>query len=230
MTNKPDLMKRLPDPLPANPLPVLAAWFDFAQEQAATPNPNAMVLATVDSKGGNPEPDARVVLCKSLDAEVGRLVFFTNYHSAKGRQLESVPSASAVFHWDGLELQARVKGPVRRCPASESDAYFNSRPLLSRLGAWASKQSQPVANRATLERQLAEIKARFSVEDPRNSREDQPIPRPEHWGGFELWAEVVELWIGQRGRLHERGRWRRSVDLDNTSPGSKDWEARRLQP
>lgn len=230
MTKTPEQMRRLPDPLPVDPMPTLAAWFAFARDQEITPNPNAMVLATIDSRQGAPEPDARVVLCKSLDAAAGRLVFYTNYHSVKGRQLESTPRASAVFHWDSLELQARVRGPVMRCPGSESDEYFNSRPLLSRLGAWASKQSQPVASRAALEQQLTEIKARFGVDDPRDPAEDKPIPRPEHWGGFELWAEVVELWIGQRGRLHERGRWRRAIDTGAAAPVTGEWEARRLQP
>lgn len=223
-------MRRLPDPLPTDPMPTLAAWLAYAQDNEITRNPNAMVLATIDTRQGAPEPDARVVLCKALDAASGRLVFYTNYHSAKGRQLENTPRASAVFHWDALDLQARVRGPVRRCPTSESDEYFNSRALLSRLGAWASKQSQPVASRATLEQQLADIKARFAVDDPRDPAQDKPIPRPEHWGGFELWAEVVELWIGQRGRLHERGRWRREVKLDTGKPVSGDWERRRLQP
>lgn len=230
MTDKPEMMRRLPDPLPTSPLPILEAWFHFAREHAATPNPNAMVLATIDRHDSAPTPDARVVLCKSLDPEAGRLVFYTNYHSAKGRQLDNLPRAAAVFHWDTLELQARISGPVRRCPPGESDAYFESRPLLSRLGAWASKQSQPVVSRAALEQQLEDIKRRFSIADPRDPDSDRPIPRPEHWGGFELWAEVVELWIGQRGRLHERGRWRRDLSLDGAVPETGGWQARRLQP
>lgn len=223
-------LKRLPEPLPAEPMQVLAAWLEYATDQALTPNPNAMTLATVDASVIPPQPDARIVLCKELDARLGRIVFFTNYHSAKGRELDRVARATAVFHWDKPELQARVRGPVARIPEQDSDEYFNSRPLLSRLGAWASKQSQPVANRAALVQQLEEIKARFGIRDPRDPAEDKLIPRPQYWGGFALWAEDMELWIGQRGRLHERGHWRRPLQPDGEHFACGAWQSRRLQP
>lgn len=223
-------LERLAEPLPPQPLHLLAQWLEYASAQEVTPNANAMTLATVDTSVRPPLPDARVVLCKSLDTDAGKLVFYTNYHSVKGRQLDLLPAATAVFHWDVLELQARIRGPVLRTPAAESDAYFNSRPLLSRLGAWASKQSQPVRDRASLEQQLEDIMARFGITDPGDPAQDKVIPRPEHWGGYELWAEVVELWIGQRGRLHERGRWRRQLKTDGDGFSAGAWESRRLQP
>ncbi len=223
-------LKRLPEPLPEDPLAILAGWLAHAIALGHTPNPNAMTLATVDTNGSRPDPDARIVLCKDLDTQAGRVVFFTNYHSAKGRQLEKLARAVAVFHWDHLDLQARLRGPVTRTPAAESDSYFSSRPLLSRLSAWASKQSQPVKDRAVLRQQLEDIKARFGVTDPLDPTQEKPIPRPAHWGGFQLWAEEVELWIGQRGRLHERARWRRSLQPDNDEFVAGSWQVRRLQP
>ncbi len=223
-------LERLPEPLPSEPMQLLAQWLQYAIEQEVSPNANAMALATVDTSVTPPLPDARVVLCKSLDAAAGKLVFYTNYHSVKGRQLDMLPIATAVFHWDVLELQARVRGPVTRTSAAESDAYFSSRPLLSRLGAWASKQSQPVRDRATLAQQLEDIMARFDISDPRDPEQDRVIPRPEHWGGYELWAQVVELWIGQRGRLHERGRWQRQLQADGDGFSAGAWQSRRLQP
>lgn len=231
MIKKDKQTTQLPEPLPADPMPLLELWFTQAKEQRLTPNPNAMVLATVDTSVSPPEADARTVLCKRLDAGKGLIVFYSNYHSVKGRQLERCRHAAAVFHWDALELQARVRGPVIRSPASESDEYFNSRPLISRLGAWASKQSQPIADRKALAAQFEAIKARFGVDDPRNPAEDKIIPRPQNWGGYRLWAEDVELWIGQRGRLHERGRWWRTLTADDEGGMlGGAWQSRRLQP
>lgn len=230
MQDQEAFIKQLPEPLPAEPMTLLAAWLAHASEIKLTPNPNAMILATVDASVSPPESDARTVLCKNLDTTKGIVVFYSNYHSAKGRQLDRVAHASAVFHWDALELQARVRGPVTRCPEEESDEYFDSRPLMSRLGAWASKQSQPVKDRAALVRQFEEIKGRFDIGDPRDPAEDKVIPRPQHWGGYRLWAQDVELWIGQRGRLHERGRWWRSLSADGDLFTGGPWQARRLQP
>ncbi len=231
MPENPLHLDELPDPLPTEPMQILAGWLAHATATKLTPNPNAMTLATVDIGVEPPLPDARVVLCKELDPIAGTIVFYTNYHSVKGRQLENLPSATAVFHWDGLELQARVHGPVTRTSSAESDAYFNSRPLISRLGAWASKQSQPVSSRAALLRQLREIEARFQVDDALDRTKDKPVPRPAHWGGFRIWAESIELWIGQRGRLHERARWRRELSGDDAgSYRGGAWDGRRLQP
>ena len=224
-------LNELPDPLPPDPLRVLDGWLAHATSLKATPNPNAMTLATIDARVQPVRADARVVLCKSFDATAGVIVFYTNYHSSKGRQLEHLPSATAVFHWDSLELQARVQGPVSRTSNAESDAYFNSRPLISRLGAWASKQSQPIGSRDALIQQLREIEARFDVDDPLNESQDKAIPRPANWGGYRLWAEEVELWIGQRGRLHERAHWRRELSGDEHGHyQGGPWQAARLQP
>lgn len=230
MPDRKRLIKQLPEPLPAEPMSLLADWLTNASEKKLTPNPNAMILATVDASVSPPQADARTVLCKKLDVDQGIVIFYSNYHSAKGRQLERVPHASAVFFWDALELQARVRGPVTRSPENESDEYFNSRPLLSRLGAWASKQSQPVTDRAALVRQFEEIKARFEIDDPRDPAQDKVIPRPQHWGGYRLWAQDVELWIGQRGRLHDRGRWQRELSADGDNMTGGPWASRRLQP
>ena len=128
----------LPEPLPADPFPLFTRWFNQAQAATAQPNPNAMTLASV---GENGRPAARIVLCKDIDAASGHIVFHTNYRGRKGRELERHPFAAAVFHWDALDRQARLEGPVERSPESESDAYFRSRPWLSRIGAWVSDQS-----------------------------------------------------------------------------------------
>ena len=135
----------LPDPLPANPLEIAAQWLAQARLDAAQPNPNSMVLATVDGRG---QPSARVVLCKDIAAEAGFITFYTNYLSRKGRELEMNPRAAAVFHWDHRHRQVRAEGRVARMSDAESDAYFSSRPWQSRLGAWASRQSEPVESRA----------------------------------------------------------------------------------
>ncbi|MGA8096145.1 MAG: pyridoxal 5'-phosphate synthase, partial [Steroidobacteraceae bacterium] len=137
----------LSEPLPPEPLVVLSRWMAEAWELRTQPNPNAMVLATSDPAG---RPTARVVLCKEVVPLPGYLVFYTNYLSRKGRQLTDNPRAAAVIHWDALHRQVRVEGRVLQAPAADSDAYFASRPWASRLGAWASAQSEPVASRQQL--------------------------------------------------------------------------------
>src|SRR6202789_11519 len=137
----------LPDPLPANPLDLAAQWLEQARIDAAQPNPNSMVLATVDSRG---QPSARVVLCKEIAVQAGFIVFYTNYQSRKGRELEENPRAAVVFHWDHRHRQVRAEGRVELLSDAENDAYFLSRAWQSRLGAWASRQSQPVASRQDL--------------------------------------------------------------------------------
>ena len=129
---------------------VAAAWLAQARADAAQPNPNAMVLATVDGRG---QPSARVVLCKDIAAEAGFITFYTNYLSRKGRELEVNPRAAIVFHWDHRHRQVRAEGLVTRLSGAESDAYFSSRPWQSRLGAWASRQSEPVGRSRHLSRQ-----------------------------------------------------------------------------
>src|SRR5579871_1837863 len=138
----------LPDPLPLDPLAVVQRWLAESGERRLQPNPNAMVLATVGSDG---RPAARVVLCKEIVPQPGYLVFYTNYESRKGLDLQAHPRAATVMHWDALHRQVRIEGPVVRAPTGDSDAYFASRPWPSRLGAWASAQSQPLGARKSLE-------------------------------------------------------------------------------
>lgn len=215
----------LPEPLPPEPFTLFAEWFDAAHRKQLQPNPNAMVLATVDRHG---EPHARVVLCKHLIRDPGYIVFFTNYHSHKGEHLSAHGRAAAVFHWDALHRQVRMSGPTIKSPADESDAYFNVRPLGNRIGAWASRQSQPLASRAQLAQQVAEIEQRFGV----SSRDqDGVIPRPPHWGGFRIWPDTVELWLEGPGRVHDRAVWTRQVKRrDEFTFDCGAWSATRLNP
>ncbi len=169
---------------------------------------NAMTLATVDKEG---QPSARVVLLKGMDDR--GFVFYTNYQSRKGRQLEDNPRAALVFYWADLERQVSVSGKVHKLPEAESDAYFRSRPHGSQIGAWASDQSQPVADRLTLEQRWKEFEARFPGKD---------VPRPPHWGGYVLAPDQIEFWQGRPNRMHDRFRYRRE-------PGGA-WRIERLSP
>lgn len=228
-------MTSLPTPLPENPLPLLRLWFDEAQAARATANPNAMVLATVDVSVTPPQPSARVVLCKQLNEHDGFIVFFTNYQSRKGQELSRSQAASAVFHWDDAERQVRVEGEVVRSPDSESDAYFQSRHPGSRVGAWASAQSKPVASRAQLLEQVREQAARFGVplrDGLEAQRVDADIPRPAHWGGYRLWIKTIELWCGGTHRVHDRCAWQRELVLtsNGTASNVSAWRHTRLQP
>lgn len=215
----------LPEPLPASPLPLFAQWFNDARAAAAQPNPDAMVLATV---GPDLAPSARVVLCKRVEDEAGYIVFFTNYQSRKGRELAGHSRAAAVMHWDVLQRQVRIEGTVVRSPAEESDRYFASRALLSRVGAWASDQSQPLGSRAELATKVEAAARRFGVAP--DAQEGQ-VPRPPHWGGFRLWIESIELWVEAPGRVHDRAIWSRSISRSGEytfSAGS--WKSTRLNP
>ncbi len=169
---------------------------------------NAMTLATVDAHG---HPSARVVLLKGLD-ERG-FQFYTSYDSRKGQELADNPNAALVFYWPDLERQVCVVGEVTRLPAADSDAYFASRPRGSRIAAWASKQSQPVADRAALEQEWKKFEAQY----PRES-----VPRPPNWGGHVVSPMTVEFWQGRPNRLHDRFRYVRQPD--------KSWKIERLAP
>jgi pyridoxamine 5'-phosphate oxidase len=222
----------LPEPLPPEPLVVLNRWMAQSWQQRLQPNPNAMVLATSDPDG---RPSARVVLCKEIVEQPGYLVFFTNYLSLKGRQLTGNPRAAAVIHWDALHRQVRVEGPVVVAPAADSDAYFASRPWQSRVGAWASEQSAPVASREALQKAVASTAARFDVPDPGHATDEAHpefvIPRPPHWGGYRLWADSVELWVEGEGRIHDRARWTRELTPQADGFfGVGPWNVTRLQP
>ena len=219
----------LPDPLPAQPLVIANRWLADSWKLRQQPNPNAMVIATVDPGG---KPSARVVLCKDIVPEPGYLVFYTNYLSRKGRQLAENPRAAAVIHWDALHRQVRVEGPVVKAPEADSDDYFASRPWQSRLGAWASAQSEPIGSREELQAAVADAAKRFGTPPPEaTGDENVVVPRPPHWGGYRLWAESVELWVEGDARIHDRARWTRSLTM--RSDGSVDagpWTATRLQP
>lgn len=215
----------LPEPLSGNPLPLFAAWFGEARERALQPNPDAMVLATT---GADHAPAARVVLCKRIEAAAGYIVFFTNYQSRKGRELADHPRAAAVFHWDALHRQVRIEGPVLRSPESESDQYFASRAVISRIGAWASAQSEPLESRAALAANVQAVADRFGV-SPTDTTAD--IPRPPHWGGHRLWIESIELWMEGPGRVHDRAVWKRKLTRkDEYSFDGGEWSATRLNP
>jgi pyridoxamine 5'-phosphate oxidase len=221
----------LPDPLPANPLELAAQWLEQARIDAAQPNPNAMVLATVDGRG---QPSARVVLCKEIAPRAGFIVFYTNYHSKKGRELQGNPRAAIVFHWDHRHRQVRAEGRVEPLSEAENDAYFRSRAWQSRLGAWASRQSEPMASRQALGLAVAAHAHRFGIpyDGPGSPEPDAiatDIPRPAHWGGFRLKVDAIELWVEGEFRIHDRARWTRPPDEAQYTEGVP-WTATRLQP
>lgn len=223
---KPLWNETLPDPLPANPLELAAQWLAQAQVDAAQPNPNAMVLATVDADG---QPSARVVLCKDIDPQAGTISFYTNYLSRKGRALRADPRAALVFHWDHHHRQVRAEGRAEPLAEADNDAYFRTRPWQSRLGAWASRQSEPVASRQALGESVAAAASRFGIPyagpgTPEPESVAVEIPRPPHWGGFRLRVQALELWVEGEFRIHDRARWTR---LPGPAPG---WSVTRLQP
>ena len=222
----------LPEPLPQEPLALVADWLAQATRSNAQPNPNAMVLATVDAAGA---PAARVVLCKEIRPDAGYITFFTNYLSRKGAQLEANARAAAVIYWDVLHRQVRLEGRVTQTTAAESDAYFASRDWQSRIGAWASEQSAPIASRAELIRATDAAARRFGVPTPTASDDVAPdpgiaIPRPPHWGGYHLWVQTVELWVEGVARLHDRARWTRTLASAGGGFSGGRWSATRLQP
>ena len=222
----------LPEPLPSEPLELVAAWLAEATREQVQPNPNAMVLATADQHG---QPSARVVLCKEIRPQPGYLSFFTNYESRKGIDLAANPCAAAVMHWDKLRRQVRIEGPVVPASAAESDAYFASRAWQSRVGAWASQQSTLVPSRAALAAAVDRTARRLGVPSPMQSADDAtdpgvPIARPAHWGGYHLWAQTVELWVEGSARLHDRARWTRVLEPCASGFTAGSWSAIRLQP
>lgn len=190
----------------ADPLKLFERWLHEAV-QAQVPEPNAMTLATVGEDG---RPSTRVVLVKGFDAR--GIVWYTNYHSRKGRELAARPHAALQFHWVELERVVRIEGRVEPVSAEESDAYFASRPLASRLGAWASDQSQPIEGRGVLVRRAAEFGLKFGLNPP----------RPPHWGGYRLVPDAWEFWQGRPSRLHDRLAYR-------LQPGGV-WMRQRLAP
>ncbi|HEY1460032.1 MAG TPA: pyridoxamine 5'-phosphate oxidase [Casimicrobiaceae bacterium] len=190
-----------------DPMLQFERWLDEAV-RAELPEPTAMALATADAAG---RPSARIVLLKGLAD--GGFTFFTNYESRKGGELAARPDAALLFHWIELERQVRIEGRVGKLDDGESDAYFASRPLGSRLGAWASPQSRVIPDRVWLESAFDAAQRRFG---------GSALPRPAHWGGYRLVPESFEFWQGRASRLHDRIRYRRDE--------SGHWLVERLAP
>jgi pyridoxamine 5'-phosphate oxidase len=189
-----------------DPIDEFARWFAEAQA-AAVEEANAMTLATATPDG---RPSARVVLLKGFDQR--GFVFFTDYRSRKGEELEVNPRAALAFYWGELERQVRIEGRVTRTSSEESELYYRTRPIGSRLGAWASHQSRRIDSRARLEADLREVERRFSGPD---------VPLPPHWGGYRVTPETFEFWQGRENRLHDRVRYRREGGA---------WKIERLSP
>lgn len=188
------------------PVALLQRWLDDAIASPEVTDPTAMTLATAETNG---QPSARIVLLKGYDN--GELVFFTNYASRKGQALTANPRACALFYWPGIERQIRVEGQVSRLPAELSDTYYHSRPLGSRLGAWASPQSQPIS-RKELEARMVDASRRLGSHPP----------RPDYWGGYVLVPDAIEFWQGRENRLHDR------IVYQRHQPGQ--WTHQRLAP
>lgn len=190
-----------------DPISFFRQWFSEAQAAAIT-EVNAMALATVDAVG---QPHARIVLLKGLDDQ--GFVFFTNYQSAKGHDLSTNPRSALVFFWKELERQVRIEGIATSVSEAESDAYFQSRPPGSRIGAWASPQSQVISSRTVLEDRSHDLEQQYKEGD---------IPRPPHWGGYRIIPNTIEFWQGRSSRLHDRIRFLREA--------SGQWRKERLAP
>jgi len=194
--------------LPPSPLDAIVAWVADAVEHEV-PEPGAMVVSTATPSG---VPSSRTVLLRGISG--GGLVFFTNRRSRKGQELGANPFCAALLRWDVIHRQISVTGTAEITSDQESDAYFASRPRLSRIGAWASNQSEVLADRAELQARMAAMEARFPDED---------VPRPPHWGGYRIIPDAVELWQGRPSRLHDRLRYRRAGD-------PAVWVVERLSP
>ena len=190
----------------SDPIVFFQKWFTEAEEAQIT-EINAMTLATADAAG---HPHARIVLLKGLDEQC--FVFFTNYDSDKGKDIDANPNVALVFFWKELERQVRIEGVIEKLPANESDIYFHSRPSGSRLGAWASPQSREITDRNILDLNYTKYEREFSEID---------IPRPPHWGGYRVVPNRIEFWQGRSSRMHDRILFTKAAD---------NWSKSRLAP
>lgn len=190
-----------------DPFAIVRSWLEEAKESELN-DPNAIALSTVDADG---MPNARMVLLKDIEDDA--FVFYTNYGSAKAREIESAGKAAFVMHWKSLRRQVRVRGHVEKEDGPQADAYYDSRSLKSRLGAWASDQSKPLSSRTALMAEVAKVTAKYGTNPP----------RPPFWGGFRIVPVEIELWADGAFRLHDRFQWRRA------SVGEK-WDVSRLNP
>ncbi len=225
MSTKASEWPHLPDPLPRDPLPWVAKWFEEARGAERFRNPDAMALATCDAAG---RPQVRMVLCRGFDPARGSLRFYTLRDSPKGQQLDASGRASGVFYWDGWGRQLRIEGRVARTSDADSDAYFASRHPLSQISAWASEQSRPIPSRQALIERHEAFAKRFGVSPTDGVAErdgHDPVPRPPNWGGYEILADRIEFWLEGEARMHERAAFTRNAGATDAT-----WRAERLQP
>jgi pyridoxamine 5'-phosphate oxidase len=195
------------DAVHPDPIVEFQHWYDDAQAKGVL-QPDAMIVATATADG---RPSARAVLLRGLDSR--GFCFFTNFESRKGRELDANPQAALLFHWPGVQRQVRATGRVERVSREEADAYWANRPRDSRISAWASAQSEPIASRSELEARASEVAARFR---------DGDIPLPPFWGGYRLVPDEIEFWEHREDRLHDR--------LEYTRRDDRSWCIERLQP
>ena len=222
------MRKILSQSMTQNPLLLLQSWLNEAMELDLQPNPDTMAIATSNSQG---LPNVRMVLCKEINTEEGYVVFYTNYNSVKSLEIKENPKCSALFHWDKLGYQIRIRGEILQSPDEENDTYFASRHLGSQVGAWASNQSNAVEDREALDDQFKKILDRFNLTSESITRNEQKIPRPPNWGGYRLWIEEIEFWLNQKDRLHDRLHFRRALTISSEGiETEKKWTVKRLQP